>query len=272
MIKNLALSGGSVKGLTYLGLVKFLEENPEIYHNLESISGASIGSIFATYLCLQIPYKHLSSFLHKNMGDFLSFDIEHLFEDFGLDKCEHLINFIGELMGIYKDLTFKELYNRSKKKLIISATCLSTYSTEYFNYETHPDLKVLDAIRASISLPFLFTKVDINGKIYVDGGILEPLPIRMFDKKDTLGLWICDKSSENYGYNGDFSTLQGFIYNFFVCVKRNIDILTKTEDNYDILKIELQDISVIDFDLTIEKKQELIDVCYNTLKNFFTKK
>ena len=271
MLKNLALSGGSVKGLTYLGLVKFLEENPEIYDKLECIAGASIGSIFATYICLQIPYKHLVSFLHKNMGDFLSFDIEHLFEDYGLDRCDYLIEFIGSLMGIYKDLTFKELYNRSKKKLIISATCLSTYETEYFSHETHPDIKVLDAIRASISLPFLFTKVDINGKIYIDGGILEPIPIQMFDPKETLGLWITDKS-DDYGYKGDFSSLQGFIYNFFVCVKRNIDILTKTEEKYNILKIELENISVIDFDLSIEKKQELVDVCYNSLKNFFTKK
>ena len=56
-MNNLVLSGGSIKGISYLGLIKALYEHPEIYDNITCYAGASIGSLFAALLILKIPYE-----------------------------------------------------------------------------------------------------------------------------------------------------------------------------------------------------------------------
>lgn len=269
MIENLVLSGGSIKGLTYLGLIKSIQENPDFYNNIKCFAGASIGSLICTFLILDIKYSHLSKFIDTDFSQFLQLDIEDLIEKFGLDSGENYMKLIENILGENKGLTFLDVFKKTNKRLIISATCLNNYNIEYFDYMSHPKLKIIDAIRASISIPFLFTSVCMNGKTYIDGALLEPMPITLFNKKNTLGIWIVDKNY-NHGYMGDLDSFQGFIYNFVICIKRRLDVLNNFETRYDILKISLENISFLDFDLNIEKKNEIIKVGYDTMNNYLT--
>lgn len=270
MIENLILSGGSIKGISYLGLIKALYEKPDIYNNIKVFGGASIGSLFATCLALNISYEHLITFLNQDFTELLSFDIEYLIEEYGLDKGDQYIEMICEILGEYKDLTFKELYDKVNKRLIMSATCLNNYNVEYFDYISHPNMKIIDGIRASISIPFLFTAVKMNDKTYIDGAILEPLPISLFDRKNTLGIMIVDKNYRN-GFISDLNTLQDFAYNFILCVKRRLDILNNFEEKYDILHISLANINFLDFNINIEKKNQIIKIGYDTVKTYLEK-
>ena len=62
--------------------------------------------------------------------------------------------------------------------------CVNTSRTEYFSKNTHPDMKVIDAICMSIAVPFIFSSYRYNDMIYVDGGTLETLPTApLLDKK-----------------------------------------------------------------------------------------
>ena len=107
----------------------------------------------------------------------------------------------------------------------------------------------------------------MNNKTYIDGAILEPLPIGLFDKKGTLGIRIVDKNYNN-GYMGDLTTLQGFVYNFGLCIKRRLDLLNNFEDKYNIIKISLENISFLDFDMNIETKNKIVDIGFNTMKKY----
>ena len=55
------------------------------------------------------------------------------------------------------DITFKELYELTRKLLIITGTNLTKKQGEYFSFLTTPDMKLIDAIRISTSIPFYFT-------------------------------------------------------------------------------------------------------------------
>ena len=57
--KHLILSGGGTKGFTYIGLIKLLEEY-QIYHQIESIIGFSVGSIFLIAIGMGFFYKGLT--------------------------------------------------------------------------------------------------------------------------------------------------------------------------------------------------------------------
>ena len=264
---NLVLSGGSIKGITYLGILKSLEEHPDIYKNIKCFAGASIGALFSTFLALNIKYSHLTTFIHTDFSQYLQLDIEDLIEKYGLDTGNNYMELIKEVLGENKDITLSGIFKKTRKRLIISATCLNNYNIEYFDYISHPNLKVVDAIRASISIPFLFTSVCMDGKTYIDGALLESMPITLFDKEKTLGIWIVDKNYHN-GYLGNLDCIQGFIYNFIVCIKKRLNTLNDFESKYNILKIGLQNVSFLDFDMNIEKKNELIEIGYNTMENY----
>ena len=49
-------------------------------------------------------------------------------------------------------LTFKDAYERYKKKLIVIGCCLNTQSKEVFDHEYTPDVSIVDAIMISISI------------------------------------------------------------------------------------------------------------------------
>ena len=202
-----------------------------------------------------------------NFETYFHLDLDDFFEHYGLDDGKQLMSLVIEILGEHKDLTFKQLNEKTNKRLVISSVCMNTYDIEYFDHESQPNLKITEAIRASISIPFLFTAVPINNNLYIDGAILEPLPISIFDKEKTLGVWITDKKN-NSGYHGDLSCIEGFIYNFMICVKRRIDTLHKFEDQYNILKIMLEDVNILDFEMSLEKKREILDIGYQTMSNY----
>ena len=80
--------------------------------------------------------------------------------------------------GLNKNITFQELYEYSKIRLNIYVTNLNKFSYECYNYETHPDMKVLEVVYKSCSIPFVFQPACCDSEWYVDGGIINPYPIQ----------------------------------------------------------------------------------------------
>jgi predicted acylesterase/phospholipase RssA len=88
--------------------------------------------------------------------------------------------------GVSKDITFKEIYELTKKKLIINATNINDHKVEYFSHETFPDVKVVDAVCASLSVPLVFPAFEINGKFYHDGCFLNNCQTNMLPELNSI--------------------------------------------------------------------------------------
>jgi predicted acylesterase/phospholipase RssA len=78
------------------------------------------------------------------------------------------------------DPTFKDIYDKYGKELLVTGTNLSKMSTDYFCPKLTPDMPVYIAIRISSSIPGLFESVMYNGHRYVDGGLCENYPLNLF--------------------------------------------------------------------------------------------
>ena len=61
MIKNLVFSGGGTMCISYIGILKFFEENPELKQNIKNISSSSGGSLFALVFILGYTYTDLKN-------------------------------------------------------------------------------------------------------------------------------------------------------------------------------------------------------------------
>lgn len=185
-IKHLVLSGGGMLGISYIGLVKYLEENlpNPIISNLLSITGCSAGAIFGSLISIGYTSNELNNIVNKmNFKEYMNITAESLINFMkvkGLESGKNLINFIKTYIKDKigdENITFKEIKDKFNIKLQIGVSNLSKSRFELLNYINSPDLPIHKAISASIAIPFVFEPIIIGEDVYCDGGFLDNLPI-----------------------------------------------------------------------------------------------
>lgn len=182
-INTLVFSSGGINGLYFIGCLKALEEHM-IVEGITKLIGTSAGALCATFIALKYSYQDLrEAIMHINTASLLNISLNTIIsftKELGIENGEKFLKVIS-VFFVQKlgrdDITFAELYNWNPVHLIISGTCLDTSSLEYFDHINTPQMKVIDALRISISIPLLFTPVIYEGKCYIDGAVLCPYPI-----------------------------------------------------------------------------------------------
>jgi predicted acylesterase/phospholipase RssA len=114
----------------------------------------------------------------------------------GVEMTEFLGSFVNTWEPGASTWTFATLAReRPGIFLGITATNLSTRKLVMFSVETHPEMLILDAIRASCSIPFVYVPwISKVGEIYCDGAVIEQYPwIHVKDKRGCLVI-ACDNS------------------------------------------------------------------------------
>lgn len=79
-------------------------------------------------------------------------------------------------------LTFGRLRElRPGVSLRLTATSITHQRVHYFDADATPDVPIALAVRASSAVPLLYAPVEIDGELFVDGGLLKNLPYDAFD-------------------------------------------------------------------------------------------
>ncbi len=156
---GIALSGGGVRAYAHIGALKALNE-VGIYP--EVISGVSAGAFIGAFYADGYKPDEIFDILSDN--NFFKF-FNLTFPKYGLLKITGLEKTLIENLRARK---IEEL----KKPFFIGATELNTGTLRYFS-----EGKLIRTLIASACIPVLFIPVEIDGKTYVDGGVLENLPV-----------------------------------------------------------------------------------------------
>ncbi len=196
----LALGGGGARGYAHIGVITALEENNI---PIDLVTGCSVGSLIgALYADRGDIQETREIMLHAHFWDFA--DVSNL-PSSGIMSGYHLENFL------IKNLHSKNFKNL-KKKLAITTTDLKTGKP--YIIEGGP---IPPAVLASSAIPGVVRPIRIYGKTLVDGGVAEPVPVKLAKKynpkviiainiDDTLPQSIPDSSS------GVFEKAFGIIY------------------------------------------------------------
>lgn len=156
---GIVLSGGGARGFAHIGVLKALNEHgiyPEI------ISAVSAGSIVgAMYADGYTPDEIFEGFCEWDIYSILKF----YRPGFGVLKA------IGIRKTLNKYLSTNEL-SSLKIPMVVSATNFAKATTEYFT-----EGSIVDAVMASSAVPLVLKPYIINGNMYVDGGLMNNLPI-----------------------------------------------------------------------------------------------
>jgi NTE family protein len=296
-INKLAFSGGAIKGIAYIGVFKKIEEM--IYErclvetkadfdaskcdipifNIKKICAVSVGSIFSLIYLLKYTYTEmLEEVLNKKFDQLKDIRIMNFVSKYGLDSGVNLISWIQSLMikkGVNPSITLKDFYDSNGVDFQIMATNLNKYCYKKFNYLETPDIKVIDAIRMSISVPFLFTINEFEGDIHVDGGLIDNYPIKVFegDLKNFLGFKLINHGEmDNHDVDERIDDIESYIYNILSCymVQKEKHTTRSEEFKNCTVYIHTEDITQsVNFSLTVSEKHKLIEIGYKSISNFF---
>jgi NTE family protein len=169
MSKNVALvlGSGGARGLAHIGAIEALEERG---YTITSIAGCSMGSIIAgMYAAGQIK-EAKEWFLQVDKQLILRMMDINLLSGNSLVKGQRIIQ---ELQTIVPD--------RPIEDLLIPCTIVASdmLNTEEVLFRSG---SLFEAVRASISIPLFFQPVQIENRLLIDGGILNPLPLHAIER------------------------------------------------------------------------------------------
>lgn len=263
-INKLILSGGSTKGIAYIGVVKGLEEY-NILKDIKTFAGTSIGALISFLLVIGYNYEELYKMITSiKLENLCKVNNINNINNYGFDSGVNLVNEIKKLMDYKKikyDITFKELFDSTNKRLIITATNLSQKRAEYFDYKRSPDMNVLIGIRMSVSMPIIFSPIIYKGDFYVDGGLVDNMPYSIFKNKDKcLNIYIDSKIT--------IDNMPNYLLALFDFIGSTKDI-----ENVGLKNIVFLNIKMIctNFKLNLEDIQKIIDCGYKEIISWIKK-
>ena len=269
--------GGGIRGICYCGAYKALMENNI---KLTGYAGSSIGAVFASLIALNYTHDEVYEILAKT-GFEMFIDINIDFKkDLAISKGKIFYDWIKEQL---ERKYYGEIYEKDKmppvkfcdikNKLVIYSVDLTNLKFKEFSCEKTPDFEIAQAVRASVSMPGLFTPLEQEDSLIVDGDLLKSTPlwrvsntIKNLDER-ILEFRLEDNETPKKIYNSIeylnrvYNAISGFATDYIID-------LYKEKDKFDYIKINTPDVSVVDFLMPREKKQELFDIGYKSTKQY----
>ncbi len=269
--------GGAIRGAAYVGTMRALEE---LGINPHTVAGSSVGSVIAGLIAVGYTADELDEvFIKFNFEMFRDVQLS-LGPKFALSKGELFLEWIRDLIeekfygekykkGSHKAVTFKDI----EKDLIIITTDLSSFETKEFSrYET-PDYEIASAIRISCGMPGLMRPIEYNNRILVDGDLQKSWPMWKLSKN----LMHENERILEFRLEGDFegndmNTVEfvNSLYAFTTSMATTfiIDIYGK-KDKFDYIVINTGDINIVDFNMSGEKRRDLMKLGYSQTMDYF---
>lgn len=252
---SLVLWGGGARGYAHIGVLRFLEE-----HSLKpaEIVGTSMGACIGACAAVGMKAQEIQDiFQHTSFIKLLDIDITT-----GLVYGEKIRSFMSTLF--------------SEKTIEKTTIPFRACATTLINGKTMVFKKwlVVNALRASISLPWLFSPYEIDGIEYVDGCLTANLPLEVARYGQTIAVSVIKDTSTPIDYTD--SVLGITIPRNRLSLNRDIinrslnimlqqqedHMLKNTEKKVLLVRPAIQHIGV----LSVEKIEEAVTLGYTTAK------
>ena len=195
--RKLGLGGGGVKGILHIGAIQELQKHQALDFP-DGIYGFSIGAIFATILAFNIPINDenvkiaISTLNFKNVIPAFTFqDVFASFTKkgmFNMDAFEVMLIKLFNDFGV--DIVGKKIGDAPQPLYIIASNITKGVPTIFTK-----DVLIVDALKCSCCIPFMFMPQELYGQLYVDGGLFTPSLCTIF--KDGLQLFLTKTKYRN---------------------------------------------------------------------------
>ncbi|SHJ39194.1 NTE family protein [Tangfeifania diversioriginum] len=239
---GLVLSGGGTRGFAHLGVIAALNEKG-IYP--EVISGTSAGAIVGAFIAGQKSPEEVMKIFKK--GWFFQYT-----------KLNLPVNGLLKLDGLREIIEDEVEYKNIEELPVPFYVAVANMNKGAVEYKNSGPLG--KTVLASSSIPVLFAPVEINGQYYVDGGLMDNIPIEPI-KNDCEQIIVVNIAPLNP--REKFKNLiQIASRTFYMSVNANMNLVQK----YASVFIEPEGIDQYDI-LSRSHADQLFELGYNSLKS-----
>jgi NTE family protein len=269
------LSGGGIAASAHIGALQELNIHTPI-SSIREFMGVSAGAFVA--MCFTIGYT-----LDELENLCLRFDFTNITEmdsipgwllHFGMDTGDRLYKMIAACLhvkGLSSTITFKEVYEEFGYSLRILATDLHDAKPMVYAYDTTPDYCIVDAVRASMSVPYYFQPFicPVTGHFLVDGAVTSNNPLFILSKEEqlrTISILIRVSIEPK-----EVIELEDFLLRpLNVLYAQKMDIESTFYDCH-CIQIMLDGINIMDFSLAEEVKRTIIKKGQEAVRHYRNK-
>lgn len=195
----LVLGGGGARGIAHIGV---LEEFEKAGIPFDVIIGCSAGSIVGALYADSLDVAYVKSLLDPVKCD--------TFLDISLWKGRYGISQGGAMAEVLDNFLEANYFEELKFPFLCVATDLWTGQLV-----TLGGGELIPAVRASAAIPLVYVPVNIHGRVFVDGGVVDPVPVRVAKQLNADYIIAVDLRGE---LDREFPT------NLFGVAKRSADI------------------------------------------------
>lgn len=167
------LGGGGMRGMAHVGVLKALARLGIQY---DAVIGTSIGSLIGALAAGGVPLKRMEEIISTLQKE----------DYFKLNFVKFLLKGV-RASSVYRGDTFRERlteilprrdFASMKVPFYCNAVCLETGGMAFWGTPGMSDISLVDAVYSSCCLPGIFEPFERGGYHYMDGGIVDPLPLR----------------------------------------------------------------------------------------------
>lgn len=184
-----------MRGVAYVGALEVLEEKG-VLSGIRRVAGTSAGAIVALLVGLKYSNREIDGIMSRlDFNRFLDPDgfclsnVARVLRRFGWYRGDFFRAWAGEIVKARmgrSDATFADARSAGGefREMYFISTNLSTGYGEVFSNEYSPEMPLADAVRRSMSIPLFFVAPrSERGDVYVDGGVFDNYPIKLFDRE-----------------------------------------------------------------------------------------
>jgi len=217
----------------------------------------------------------------------LSDYLKRLNQNLGLCDAKELKKFLLEkiaqkhpIFNNRDNVTFRELQEQRCYPLkVVASDLVSRQAVIYpLDQEQGLDYSVIDAVRASMSFPFVFSPVKNENYLLVDGGLSSNLPLFLFEEERkinnypviALDLVVENNTASDFSRNKSDYGLLKFIPDMLATVLEASDgLIENLIKNIYYIPIKLpKDIGTLDFEISKENRDRLFDRGYQNVSSY----
>lgn len=279
-VYHLILSGSGARIPAFLGAMQYMQDqvDEKLLARCKTIIASSGGAFLGLLIALGYSLRTITCLSQRVQYEKIcNIKVDRFLDKYGLDDGEKFVKMtkflIAQKLG-NPEATFQELFDRTGKHLMITGTNVTKMTGTVFDFRDYPSMELWNAMRISMSLPFMFTVNTFQGDFFADGGILNSFPINVtsrldIPKRDTIiGIDLEYVKADN-----NVTDIVSYVSAIVKTMSAHINTIDwdffEHDERYELLRIQTSGLNSYDLNLGDQTKQFLFDTGFEAARNHF---